>query len=152
VTTLEDIIYDAGRAALADQEATVAGIRQRTGTLLAAQALVASFLGGSVLRTDGFAGWSRPATISLVVGLVLAAAILAPWRMEFAVDAHELYDQLDDDELDGDPARLVAAAFIYQEIRWANDSRERIMRDLSAALGVVTVVQTLFWMLALGLD
>jgi hypothetical protein len=40
---LEEITYEAGRAALADQESLVSGIRQRTGTLLAAHALVASF-------------------------------------------------------------------------------------------------------------
>jgi hypothetical protein len=149
VTTLEDIIYDAGRAALADQEANVAGIRQRTGTLLAAQALVASFLGSSVLRADGFTGWSRSATIALVVGLVLAAVVLAPWRMDFAVDARTLYDQLDDETLGGDPERLIAAGFIYQETREGNDRREQLMLGFSTALGVVTVVQTLFWMLAL---
>jgi hypothetical protein len=54
--------------------------------------------------------------------------------------------------LEGDSARLVAAAFIYQETRRKNDRREQIMLGLSAALGVVTVVQTLLWMLALGLD
>jgi hypothetical protein len=32
VLTLEEITYDAGRYALADQESLVAGIRQRTGT------------------------------------------------------------------------------------------------------------------------
>jgi len=32
--TLEEITYDAGRHALADQESFVNGIRQRTGTLL----------------------------------------------------------------------------------------------------------------------
>ena len=45
--TLDQIAYDTGRSALADQESLVAGIRQRTGTLLAAHALVASFLGGA---------------------------------------------------------------------------------------------------------
>jgi hypothetical protein len=40
VRTLEEITYEAGRSALADQESLVAGIRQRTGTLLAAHALV----------------------------------------------------------------------------------------------------------------
>jgi hypothetical protein len=45
MATLEEITYDASRSALADQESVAAGIRQRTGTLLAAHALVASFLG-----------------------------------------------------------------------------------------------------------
>lgn len=47
---LEEITYEAGRAALADQESLVSGIRQRTGTLLAAHALVASFLGATTVR------------------------------------------------------------------------------------------------------
>ena len=47
---LEEITYEAGRAALADQESLVSGIRQRTGTLLAAHALVASFLGATVVH------------------------------------------------------------------------------------------------------
>lgn len=48
-TRLEEIAYEAGRDALADQEALVAGVRQRTGTLLAAHALVASFLGATTI-------------------------------------------------------------------------------------------------------
>jgi hypothetical protein len=44
---LEEIAYDAGRAALSEQETLVAGVRSRTGTLLAAYALVASFLGAT---------------------------------------------------------------------------------------------------------
>ena|SRR5829696_7682351 len=52
-TRLEEITYEAGREALADQEALVAGIRQRTGTLLAAHALVTSFLGATTIREAG---------------------------------------------------------------------------------------------------
>jgi hypothetical protein len=54
VDTLEELTYHAGRDALADQESVVTGIRQRTGTLLAAQALVASFLGEA---EGGTLGW-----------------------------------------------------------------------------------------------
>jgi hypothetical protein len=36
VPTLEEIVFQAGRDALADQATVVTGIRQRTGTLLAA--------------------------------------------------------------------------------------------------------------------
>jgi hypothetical protein len=47
--TLEEIVFEAGRDALADQDSVVNGIRQRTGTLLAAHALVASFLGATTV-------------------------------------------------------------------------------------------------------
>jgi hypothetical protein len=61
VRRLEEITYEAGRHALADQEALVSGIRQRTGTLLAAHALVASFLGATTIKAVGLDtwGWSR---------------------------------------------------------------------------------------------
>jgi hypothetical protein len=58
VKTLEEIVYEAGRDALADQEALVAGVRQRTGTLLAAHALVASFLSAATIRESGLDAWA----------------------------------------------------------------------------------------------
>lgn len=51
--TPEQIAYEVGRDALSEQESLVVGIRQRTGTLLAAHALVASFLGSATLRAQG---------------------------------------------------------------------------------------------------
>jgi hypothetical protein len=71
--TLEEIVYDPARAALADQEAVVAGIRQRAGTLLAAHALVASFLGATTVHARGLHFWAWAAIATLVAGLVIAA-------------------------------------------------------------------------------
>lgn len=92
--TLEEIAYEAGRVALADQEALVAGVRQRTGTLLAAHALVASFLGATAVRAEGLDAFGWVALGALVVGLFVGALLLAPWRLTFAVDARDLYDDL----------------------------------------------------------
>ena len=93
-TRLEEIAYEAGRDALADQDALVAGVRQRTGTLLAAHALVASFLGATTIRETGLEAWGWIALTALVLGLVAAAVLLAPWNLKFAVDAQQLYDEL----------------------------------------------------------
>lgn len=73
MATLEDNTYDAGCHALADQEALVAGIGQRTGTLLAAHALVASFLGGATIRVAGLDALGSIALATLVLGLGLSA-------------------------------------------------------------------------------
>src|SRR3984957_1928033 len=91
---LEGIVYEAGRRALADQEALVSGIRQRTGTLLAAHALVASFLGAAVIRAHSLDGFGCIALGALVLGLGAAAVLLAPWSLRFSISARELYDQL----------------------------------------------------------
>lgn len=113
VKTLEEITYDDGRHALADQETIVTGIRQRTGTLLAAHALVASFLGATTIRAHGVEFWGVVALAALVAGIVVAAMLLAPWSLTFAVDARDLYRELYTQaaaEAEGDTLGWLAAA------------------------------------------
>ena len=154
--TLEGIAYEAGRAALADQETLVAGVRQRTGTLLAAHALVASFLGATAVRATGFGWLAWIAVVALVLGLVVAAVLLAPWNLKFAVDARELYrslyDQAAAEAEEGTLGWLVAAGYGYQSLREENAPRVRRMSGLSAALGVLIIVQTLAWLAALAVE
>lgn len=151
--TLEEITYDAGRQALTDQESLVAGIQQRTGTLLAAHALVASFLGGTALRDEGNSALSWTALAALVLGLIAAAVLLAPWRLRFAVDARALYSQLSEmgvSEQQADaPDWLVVAGFAHQAMHEQNTRRVRRMSWLSGALAALMVVQTLAWLATL---
>lgn len=151
---LEEITYDAGRSALADQESIVAGIRQRTGTLLAAHALVASFLGATTVHSQGLRGLGWVAVAILLLGLVIAAILLAPWRMKFAIDARELYEDLYQqaaDEADADTLGwLASAGYSYQALRKENAPKVRRMSRLSGALGVLMVLQTLAWLIALA--
>ncbi len=154
--TLEDITYEAGRSALADQESLVAGVRQRTGTLLAAHALVASFLGATTVRDQGLEALGWIALLALVLGLVVAAVLLAPWRLKFAVDARELYADLYDQASAEAPKDtlgwLATAGYSYQALREENAPKVRRMSWLSGALGVLMVVQTLAWLAALAVD
>lgn len=154
MTTLEDITYEAGRHALADQEALVAGIRQRTGTLLAAHALVASFLGSAAIRVAGLDVLGSIALATLVIGLIIAAILLAPWRLKFAVNARDLYDELYEQAAAEAEAEtlgwLAAAGFGYQALREENMPTVRRMSRLSGLLGVIVVAQTVAWLLALA--
>jgi hypothetical protein len=147
--TPEEIVYEAGRHALSDQESFVSGIRQRTGTLLAAHALVASFLGATAIRAEGLHAWSWLALLSLVAGLIIAALLLAQWRLGFAVDARGLYAELFAQQAgEASPealAWLLTAGFVYQDLREANAERVQIMSALSVVLGLLMVVQTLAW-------
>jgi hypothetical protein len=153
VRTLEEITYEAGRHALADQTVLVAGIRQTTSTLLAAHALVASFLGATAIRVHGLHGWAWVALATLVVALVIAAVLLAPWRLDFAIDAGNLYARLSQQAgIEADEAEhdlLVAAGFAYQGLRNRNAQKVRRMSALSALLGVLIVLQALAWIAGL---
>jgi hypothetical protein len=156
LTTLEEITYDAGRHALADQESLVSGIRQRAGTLVAAHAVVASFLGGTVPRGDGLDAWAWVAIVALVIALAIAAALLAAWKLKFAVDAtdlyRELYPQAAKEAEDETLGWLVGAAFGFQQLREENARRVAVMSHLSAWLALLLIVQTVSWLVALGLD
>ena len=154
--TLEEIAHEAGRDALADQEVLVAGVRQRTGTLLAAHALVASFLGGTTIRETGLDAWGWIAVVLLVVGLVAAAILLVPWNLKFSVDARSLYDELYEEAAaeaeTGTLGWLASAGYGYQALRDANHGRVQWMSRISGALGVLMVLQTLSWLAGLAVD
>lgn len=128
-------------------------IRQRTGTLLAAHALVASFFGATTLSANGLQAWTWIALASLFVGLVVAAVLLAPWRLRFAVDARTLYQQLSDElssaTTPDSQTWLAAAGFAYQRVRDENAVRVRAMSTLSAVLSAMLVLQLLAWVLQL---
>ena len=131
----------------------MAGIRQRTGTLLAAHALVASFLGAATLRDRGLSALGWIALMTLVLGLVAAAILLAPWRLRFDVDARELYDKLRDqaasEELTHTFDWLAAAGFAHRAVHTRNTPRVRRMSWLLGALAALMVAQTLAWLAAL---
>jgi hypothetical protein len=155
VPTLEEITYKAGRAALADQESVVAGVRQRAGTQLAAHALVASFLGATTVHARGLHAWGWVALAALVAGLVVSAILLAPWRLKFAVDASDLYRELYEQaavEAEADTLGwLAAAGFGYQKLRTENAEKVRRMSWLSGSLGILVVAQTLAWLATLAI-
>jgi len=132
-------------------------VRQRTGTLLAAQALVASFLGATTVRADGLHTLGWIALAALVLGLIVAAVLLAaPWQLKFAVDARRLYDRLylqASAEAAADTLGwLAAAGYLYQDLRKDNAERIRRMSVLSAILAVFMVAQTLAWLVSLAVD
>jgi hypothetical protein len=117
---------------------------------------VASFLGATTVRAHGLHALGWVALTALVAGLLAAAVLLAPWKLKFAVDAPELYEELYDQaaaEAAADTLGwLAAAGYGYQRLRAENALRVRRMSRLSGALGVLMVLQTLAWLAALAID
>lgn len=117
---------------------------------------MASFLGGATIRAQGLELLSSIALTALVLGLFAAAALLAPWKLKFAVDAQDLYRELfpqATEEADaGTLGWLAAAGFGYQRLREENAHIVTRMSRLSGALGAMMVFQTLAWLTALAID
>jgi hypothetical protein len=150
----EEIAYDMSRAALADQEALVNGIRSRTATLVAAQALVASFLGDAATGGGALGLWSWAAVGALLLGLLLATVIVAPWDATFSVDMRDVHRDLRQvaaKEAETETLHwLETVCLLYQEQYLRNQKFSHRLIRLFAALAVVTTVQSLLWIIAIG--
>lgn len=149
---LEEIVFQAGRDALVDQDSVVNGIRQRTGTSRRPRS-GCLLLGRHDGQCQGLHGFSWAALVALVLGLIISAVLLSNWKLRFAVDAPDLYAELYDEaaiEADqGTLGWLVSAAYGYHSLRRANAKRVRIMGVLLTVLGTLMVLQTIFWLVAL---
>jgi hypothetical protein len=94
------------------------------------------------------------ALAALLVGLVVAAILLAPWDLNFALDAPRLYDELFEQAAAEAEAEtlgwLASAGYGYQALRTKNDPKVRRMSRMSGVLSVLVVVQTLSWFVDLA--
>lgn len=95
---LSELAYTHSLRTLDLQQAALEDLRARTGTLLAAAALVASFLGGTTITRDGFDVWTALALGSLVTSTVFATRVLLPQTgLIFSIRGSALYEGEEDD-------------------------------------------------------
>jgi hypothetical protein len=73
-----DLAYDAALRALQDQNTSLDGLRARAAALIAATAIVTSFLGGQALEPDGFSAWEVAALLFFGLGVLLCLLVLMP--------------------------------------------------------------------------
>jgi Mn-containing catalase len=92
---LEVVAMRFASEALDKQDATLSELRARTGTVLAASSIVASFLGATAISRDGLSVWSIAALVALGATLVLCVTVLLPREdVSFSVDGPEVYEEL----------------------------------------------------------
>ena len=120
--TLEEITYEAGRHALAEQESAVAGIRQRTGTLLAAHVQR-----GAPPRT-------------------MATEFVVDTK-----ELYERLQALAAAEPDS-LTWLVTAGFGYEALRQRNAAAVRWMSRLSGLLAALLMAEAVCWLGSLRVD
>src|SRR4051812_20781482 len=87
-------MHDTAVRALAQQEAALEALRARIGTILAAAALIASFLGGQAIARNGLTFWVVDALGAFGVVVLLSVYALVPKRLIFAVDPELAYRML----------------------------------------------------------
>jgi hypothetical protein len=125
-----ELAHDASIRAIEDQANVLESLRSRAGTVLAATALVTSFLGGQAISRArqedphaDFEIWSAAggAIALFVVLALLTLAVLLPYRMRFSLSAASIIDIVDSRA--NDPgAGPVTPREAYREIALRNEA------------------------------
>jgi hypothetical protein len=155
----ERIVYDESVRVLDAQETSLAGLRGRAGTLLAASALVTAFLAPPALEVAGSDGvvrhfncWTWAATAAFVGVVVAALVILWPYKWVFGHAAHDLMDHLLDVNPPADEATILRHLAYYNDVNHSSNADK--LRWLFGAfeLGCLLLAAEIgFWLAALAL-
>jgi hypothetical protein len=145
------LVYELALRSLDQQERELSELRARTNTLIAASALIASFLGAAAIREHhGLSTLSVLALVVLAITGALSLIVLWPRELRFAFDARktyaELYPSIDN--------------FAEAQLRVAYSARDRYRANkrtidwLEVAFQVAVLmlgVQTLLWAIAVAI-
>jgi hypothetical protein len=141
------LAYEASLRALDHQRQALDEIRSRTGVVLAAASLSASFLGARAFDEHHFAILSFLALAALVMTLVVGTLVLAPrGEFLFSVSGTVLYQDLAEVEDEAEQLRYVAH-WLDQFWECNRSPIRKLARRFEIAAGAL-VVQILLWTLA----
>jgi hypothetical protein len=133
MSVLEKTSYEIALRALDQQAQALAELRARTGTLLTAASLIASFLGAQAIAMSGFDGWSALALLSFCVSVALSIYVLLPRDgLIFALDASDAYEALR--EVSGDEAAIHRA--LTHGVQAFHERNDPTIERLNRAFGI----------------
>ena len=135
------VVYEAALRASTDQASVLDGLRNRAGTVLAASALVSSFLGGQALRgaehfnVISFVG---AALVAFVASALLTLFILWPFEFRFTLSARAMIRGLEQHSGEVGEAAAFYRALALQ-LEWRYDQNARKIRWLQWAFQLAIV-------------
>jgi hypothetical protein len=153
----ERVVYEAAVRGTQDQAAILDGLRTRAGTVLAAAALVSSFLGGQALRTvDHLVVFSTvgAAFAAFIVSAVLTLAILWPFEFRFILSPSAMLQGLDDHAgATNEPTEFYRALALQLEWRYDQNARKIRLLQWAFQLAIVfLVLEVAAWIVVLWRD
>jgi hypothetical protein len=148
--TIEHVAYELALDALRRQEATLSELRGRTGILLAAASLVASFLGSRALDDPGGGLVEGTALIAFLVTVLACVVILAPKAsLEFSVDGYAAYEYFAERDAPLEEAQRTIAFWVTAVWNRNQPVIESLHRWFAVAC-VALVAQVGLWAAGLG--
>ena len=140
----ERVVYEAAVRGAQDQAAILDGLRARAGTILAAAALVSSFLGGQALRTvDHLVVVSTVGAAfgAFILSAVLTLAIVWPFEFRFVLSPRAMLQGLDDhSDEQNEPREFYRALALQLEWRYDQNARKIRLLQWGFQLAIVFLV------------
>jgi len=149
--SLSQIAYDSAVRALDLQERGIEQLRARTGTLLAASSLTASFLGALAIQHSAtFGALDALGLIAMVSSITLCVYVLLPKKgFVFSLSGPGVYEELF--EFREDMAEIHRRLIYWLEDYWeANQAKVDILGRFYLAAAVGLLIQLILWASALG--
>jgi hypothetical protein len=149
--SLVGLSYDAAIRALDLQERGVEQLRARTGTLLAASSLTASFLGAQTIQhSSGLGTLSALALVALACSILMCTYVLLPKSgFVFSLSGPRMYESLFEVE---DDDREVRRRLVYwlEEFWQANQAKIDALGRYYFVAAVALMLQLILWSWALA--
>jgi hypothetical protein len=150
IALLPELSYQAAIRSLDLQERVVEQLRARTGTLLAASSLTASFLGAQAIQRNGIGPLGVLALIALVASIALCIYVLLPKSdLVFDIKPFRMYESLLDEATDESELRL--RLIYWLDSFWqANQGTIDALGRYYVAAAIALLLQLTFWSSALA--
>ncbi len=148
---LAELSYAAAVRALDLQERSVEQLRARTGTLLAASSLTASFLGAQTIQhSSGLGTLGDLALVALACSILLCTYVLLPKSgFVFSLNAPRMYESLF--EVADDEHEVHRRLVYWLEEFWqANQAKIDALGRYYFAAAIALMLQLVFWAWALA--
>lgn len=147
---LPELSYQAAIRSLDLQERGVEQLRARTGTLLAASSLTASFLGAQAIQRNGIGPLGVLALMALVASIALCIYVLVPKSdLVFDIKPSRMYESLLDEARDESEVRL--RLIYWLDSFWqANQGTIDALGRYYVAAAIALLLQLTFWSSALA--
>lgn len=147
-----ELVYKESVRALQVQSSSLDDLRSRTGILLAALALTASFLGARALDVSGFTTWSWIAVGCFGGSGICCLLILLPWgEWHFTHDANKVIQEFIEGEDETNLDEMHREIAETNQKNWTNNkSKLELLFWLFRLAVLLLVLQVGFWLISLG--
>jgi hypothetical protein len=149
--TLAGIAYELSLDGLAQQERVLHELRARSGTLLAAASLVASFLGGRTLDRVGLDPLNVAAGTAFLILIAGTMYVLAPkTELEFALGGSSVYPYFELRQIPPEQAQVAISEWIDNVRNGNQEAIDRLVTCFRASYAAL-LVEACLWSLSLAI-